>query len=87
MTDTAEFLGPLLHALAESLDVREIFARISVGARSSNVTWQAFAGPGYHFAWVTRCSATRYVSYRFHGDRPVSELAFGGSIIGIGVNF
>ncbi|HEV8337861.1 MAG TPA: sigma 54-interacting transcriptional regulator [Candidatus Polarisedimenticolia bacterium] len=31
--DLARFLGPLLHALAESLDVREIFARISVEAR------------------------------------------------------
>jgi len=28
-----EFLGPLLHALAESLDVREIFTRISTEAR------------------------------------------------------
>lgn len=27
-----EFLAPLLHTLAESLDVREIFARISVAA-------------------------------------------------------
>jgi len=30
--DTADFLGGLLHALAESLDVREIFARISEAA-------------------------------------------------------
>ena len=36
-TDDAEgpgdFLGPLLHTLAESLDVREIFTRISIEAR------------------------------------------------------
>src|SRR5262245_42635950 len=31
--DSADYLGPLLHALAESLDVREIFARISAEAR------------------------------------------------------
>src|SRR4030095_1142214 len=31
--DTGELLGPILQALAESLDVREIFARISVEAR------------------------------------------------------
>ena len=31
--DSTEFLGPLLHALAESLDVQEIFARISAEAR------------------------------------------------------
>src|SRR5215510_10881448 len=30
---SSDFLGPLLHALAESLDVREIFARISAEAR------------------------------------------------------
>ena len=30
---SADFLGPLLRALAESLDVREIFARISAEAR------------------------------------------------------
>jgi transcriptional regulator with GAF, ATPase, and Fis domain len=30
---SGDFLGPLLHTLAESLDVREIFARISVEAR------------------------------------------------------
>jgi hypothetical protein len=28
-----DFLGPLLRALAETLDVREIFARISAEAR------------------------------------------------------
>jgi transcriptional regulator with GAF, ATPase, and Fis domain len=31
--DLGDFLGPLLHAIAESLDVREIFARISVEAK------------------------------------------------------
>src|SRR5262245_36255931 len=31
--DTGESLGPLLHALAQSLDVREIFACISEEAR------------------------------------------------------
>src|SRR4029453_2019327 len=31
--DADDFLGPLLHTLAESLDVREIFTRISVEAR------------------------------------------------------
>ena len=31
--DSTEFLGPLLHALAESLDVQEIVARISAEAR------------------------------------------------------
>ena len=31
--DSGEILGPILQALAESLDVREIFARISVEAR------------------------------------------------------
>src|SRR5882724_5026791 len=30
---SGDFLGPLLRALAESLDVREIFARISAEAR------------------------------------------------------
>jgi len=29
VTESGSFLGPLLNALAESLDVREIFARIS----------------------------------------------------------
>jgi transcriptional regulator with GAF, ATPase, and Fis domain len=33
MPDTGDFLGPLLHTLAESLDVREVFARISEVAR------------------------------------------------------
>lgn len=31
--ESPEFLAPLLHALAESLDVRDVFARISAEAR------------------------------------------------------
>lgn len=58
-----------------------------IGAGSSQSTWQAFAGVGYHFKWGDALIGYRHLAYNLKNDNPVSDLAFGGPLIGVGFNF
>jgi hypothetical protein len=58
-----------------------------VGAGSSQRTWQAFGGVGYRFKWGDALIGYRYLAYNFKSDAPVSDLAFGGPLVGVAFNF
>jgi hypothetical protein len=58
-----------------------------VGTGSSQVTWQAFAGIGYRFAWGDAVLGYRHLQYEFDRDRPISDLQFSGPLAGVALRF
>jgi hypothetical protein len=58
-----------------------------VGAGSSRFTWQAYGAVGYRFGWGDVVLGYRYLAYDFHNDRPLSDLKFGGPLLGVGFKF
>jgi hypothetical protein len=58
-----------------------------VGAGSSRFTWQAYGAVGYRFGWGDVVLGYRYLAYDLHSDRPISDLKFGGPLLGVGFNF
>jgi hypothetical protein len=56
-----------------------------VGAGSSELTWQAVAGLGYHFAWGDVRLAWRTITYNLGDDDLLQSVTFSGT--GIGVRF
>jgi hypothetical protein len=58
-----------------------------IGAGSSERTWQAFAGVGYHFGWGDVLAGYRYLTYEFDDAKPVADIRFGGPLVGVGFRF
>jgi hypothetical protein len=58
-----------------------------VGTGSSTLTWQAFAGIGYHFKWGDVLAGYRYLAYEFKSGEPLSDLRLGGPLVGVGFSF
>lgn len=55
---------------------------LDIGAGDSDVTWQAMAGLGYQFNWGTAVLTYRYLDYDLDSGGTLSELTFGGPMIG-----
>jgi hypothetical protein len=58
-----------------------------VGAGSSKLTWQAFGGVGYRFAWGYAVVGYRHLAYEMDTDRPVSDMTFSGPQFTVGWTF
>lgn len=53
-----------------------------IGAGDSDFTWQAMAGLGYQFNWGTAVVVYRYLDYDLDSGGTLTELTFGGPMIG-----
>lgn len=60
---------------------------LDIGTGNSNLTWQAFAGLGYHFKWCDVIVGYRYLSWDFDDDAALDDLALSGVGAGIKFNF
>jgi hypothetical protein len=58
-----------------------------VGTGATKLTWQAFAGAGYHFKWGDLLAGYRYLSYDFKDGEPLSDLRLGGPLVGVAFRF
>jgi len=56
---------------------------VDVGTGSSRFTWQAFGGIGYHFKWGDMMVGYREIAYDFDSNRRLSDLSFGGPLVGV----
>ncbi len=53
-----------------------------MGAGDSDFTWQAMAGIGYQFNWGAVVLNYRYLDYDLDSDASVTDLTFGGVMLG-----
>jgi len=53
-----------------------------IGAGDSDFTWQAMAGVGYQFNWGDVVLNYRYLDYDLDADASVTDLTFGGVMLG-----
>ena len=53
-----------------------------IGTGDSDFTWQVMAGLGYHFNWGTAVLTYRYLDYDLASGGALTELTFGGPMIG-----
>lgn len=53
-----------------------------IGAGDSDFTWQAMAGVGYQFNWGTAVLVYRYLDYDLDSGGTLTDLTFGGPMIG-----
>ena len=60
---------------------------VDVGAGSSRLTWQAWAGIGYRFGWGEAILGYRHLSYDFHTNAIASDVQFSGPAIGVAFRF
>jgi len=60
---------------------------LDVGAGSSRLTWQAWAGIGYRFGWGDAILGYRHLSYDFHTGSIASDVQFSGPAIGLAFRF
>lgn len=60
---------------------------VDVGAGSSRLTWQAWAGIGYRFGWGDAILGYRHLSYDFHTNSVASDVQFSGPAIGLSFRF
>jgi hypothetical protein len=60
---------------------------IDVGAGSSDLTWQSFAGLGYAFSWGDVLAAYRHLEYDQKQGDLLQGVRFSGPAIGVSFRF
>lgn len=56
---------------------------VDVGTGDSDLTWQAMTGLGYQFDWGAMVLTYRYLDYNLDSNSPVTDLSFGGPMMGV----
>lgn len=56
--------------------------QFDIGAGDSDLTWQAMAGIGYQFGWGAAILTYRHLDYDLESGGTITDLTFGGPMIG-----
>ncbi len=58
-----------------------------VGTGEAPLTWQAYAGLGYHASWADLSLGYRYLDFQNNGSARVQNLQMGGPILAASFRF